>query len=431
MMNIINILMLVTDKFVAFTTDMLIARKIGEKLFGDFSATLSALYLIADLLTFGVGSIIQYYIPKFVKRQELSHITSLSESIHKFIRPVNLIFFIITILIAFSILVLTDTSKHIHLFEVSHPVFLLLWSCIALSAIAIYFRYFISIGYTKTAISPRFIGSIIYLISVVLICILFQFTNQSTDLYHFTHIILLNFVVNTLIIALIFFLLYIKISSKFPKQENLTVDWKNKIYGYIVQGLRKHLYYTPLLILEYFGNNEHEVGILGAVLSITTLSTAIPATMIILFTPNISAMLVASKKDLLRGIQKYLIIFLTTSTVIAGSVYYFAEDILLLYKSQFISALPILHLYTIEIVTFPVRAFFMRIIKNHKNGDVIGAKLTIMLLLIQVTFGIPLAKFFGINGISVCYIGSNILFSIIIIAYVVLIYRSHTEDYAI
>lgn len=67
----LNLFIIVADQLMLFIINMIVARHAGEELFGDFSVATSALLLIATVITFGIDSIIAYYVPKFYIRKNM------------------------------------------------------------------------------------------------------------------------------------------------------------------------------------------------------------------------------------------------------------------------------------------------------------------------------------------------------------------------
>lgn len=66
-----NLLIIIADQFMLFVINMLVARHAGEVLFGDFTVATNALFLIATIITFGIDSIIGYYVPKFYVKKNI------------------------------------------------------------------------------------------------------------------------------------------------------------------------------------------------------------------------------------------------------------------------------------------------------------------------------------------------------------------------
>lgn len=119
----LNLFIIIADQFMLFIINMLVARHVGEELFGDFTVATNALLLLATVLTFGIDSIIAYYIPKFYIRRRYKEIARLTRSVSVFLKPIYITLLIGGLFLCFAIIAIAYLIQDVDLFEISHPFF--------------------------------------------------------------------------------------------------------------------------------------------------------------------------------------------------------------------------------------------------------------------------------------------------------------------
>lgn len=423
----LNLVIIFADQLMLFIVNMLVARHVGEALFGDFSVVTSSLLLISTLITLGIDSIIAYYIPKLFVHKKYDEITTLVSSVRGFLKPIYKTVLVVGMLVGIVLISVSQIFAKINLFDVAHPLFLFLWGAVILSLYNIYIQYFRAINYMRTAVVMSFFQTLAYFILSLFIYFYIYPALFHHDKRYFVHIMLFGFIGSYLFIvfcsALIQARSYIHRYKSSKEAENF--DWKGKIYGYTVQNLNKYIFATiPLVVIEWLGHNEHSVGLFSATISIITLATIALAPIGILIGPEISAAFACNKEALKKVMQKNLIICFGVSVAVAIIMGFAAKHILVLYQSNFIDALPYTYACLINIVTYAISMPLSKMIQFSHEGSQIGAKLTINVLLFQLIASLIMVHWLGLLGAVICYIGINIVYNLTMIRMAIRIFRN-------
>lgn len=431
----LNLMIIIADELMLFGVNLMVARHVGEKLFGDYSVATHGLVLFATITTLGMDSVIAYYFPKLYSQGKYSHIALLANSFRQFIQPIYLFVFTISILLMVTLVGLASAFQNISFYEIHHPLFLFLWGTLAISLYKIYMQYLRSINYMRTAVLMSFLQTFIFFALTLLLY--HQVENWMPDLskLYIPHMMLLIFVSSYFIVTVASYF-YVKGSRFHDNTETKPVDvgfteyqWREKIYGYMIQNLNAYIFTTtPLLIMEWVGNNEKSVGMFSAVISIVSLAAIAITPIAILISPDISAALGESKQQLKAVMRKYLMICFSLGLVIALVFVALAKPILTLYQSQFIDALPFLYVSLLTIMTYALSMPVSKMVQFSKSGSTVGARLTLWLVCSQVVSSLVLIKFFDLYGAIFCYVGMNIAYCIIMFIMSYKIYREHDAD---
>ncbi|HHF7345796.1 TPA: hypothetical protein ACPSKB_002225 [Legionella feeleii] len=107
---------------------------------------------------------------------------------------------------------------------------------------------------------------------------------------------------------------------------------------------------------------------------------------------------------------------------------FFAKPILLLYKSNFINALPYTYICLINVMTYAVSMPLSKMIEYSHKGSVVGAKLTMSILLFQFISCLILITWLDLTGAMICYVGINIVYNAVMVIMALRIYRSEPFD---
>ncbi|MFC3909769.1 lipopolysaccharide biosynthesis protein [Legionella dresdenensis] len=422
----LNLFIIIADQFMLFVVNMLVARHAGEALFGDFSVATSALLLLATFITLGIDSIIAYYIPKYYIQEKYSDIVSLTQSIKDFLQPIYTTMFVSGLLCSIALIALARALSDITLFDLSHPLFLFLWGTVALSLYNIFIQYFRAVDYMRTAVVLSLLQTLCYfLLSLAIYFYIFpRFFHD--DPHYFPHVMLIGFILSYLIIVLVSLIInrrskiqiYKDIANQRPTQ------WREKIYGYTVQNLNRYVFATiPLMVIEWLGHNEHSVGLFSATSSIINLAFIAIAPIGILIGPDISAAFAQSREQLKAVMRKYLLICFAIALVIMAIMGFTARQVLLLYQSNFIDALPYTYACLINVVTYSISMPLSKMIQYSREGSSVGARLTMSMLLLQTIASIILVRWLGLLGAVICYVGINIVYNAIMIVIAIRIFR--------
>ncbi|KTD15988.1 Uncharacterised protein [Legionella lansingensis] len=425
-----NLLIIIADQLMLFFINMLVARNAGETLFGDFTVATNALFLIATVMTFGIDSILAYYVPKFYVKKQYDEIVALTVSVKDFLKPIYLTLLLSGILLSLAIIALSFALEDLRLFEISHPLALFLWGAIAISLYYIYLQFLRAVDYMRTAVLLSLMQTIFYfLLSLFAYFYLYAVLFHDDPVY-FPHIMLIAFILSYIILLLI--MLVIQQKTKLQVYLNLsatampgsTVDlWKEKIYGYTLQNLNKYIFTAiPLMVIELLGHGDHVVGLFSAVVSIISLAFIAISPIGILIGPDISAAFAQGREKLLQTMKKYLLICVGVACFIVLIIGIFAKQILLLYKSNFIDALPYTYICLINVLTFAMSMPLSKMIQYSQRGSEVGAKLAISLLLFQIVACLILIPWLNLVGAIICYVGINIVYNAVMVVLALRIY---------
>ncbi|STX52817.1 Polysaccharide biosynthesis protein [Legionella busanensis] len=424
----LNLIIIIADQLMLFIINMLVARHAGEALFGDYAVATSSLFLIATLITLGIDSIIAYYVPKYYVQSKYSTIVRLTEDVSHFLKPLYLWVMVLGCIGAVTLIALATALKNITLFDIGHPLYLFLWGTVALSLYTISMQYFRAINYMRTAILLSLLQTIFYFILSLIIYFYLYPALLHDNKHYFPHIMLIGFILSYLLILVIVSFLYKRsnIHSFKPELANTSIEWKEKMYGYTIQNLNRYVFTViPLIVIEWLSNEEGSVGLFAAVTSIIAIAAIAIAPIGILIGPDISASFAQSREALKKVIQKYLLICVGIALIVMLIIGLFAKQILLLYQSHFMNALPYTYACLINILTYSITMPLSKMIQYSHRGSEIGAKLTLSLLLFQFVACIIFISWLDLLGAIICYIGINIIY---IIAMVILGLKIYKND---
>lgn len=426
-----NLSIIIADQFMLFVVNVLVARHVGEELFGNFSVAINGLLLIATVVTLGVDTIVAYYFPKLFAKKKFSDMVQLARSIRHFLTPIHLTIFSLGLLLALSIFATSIAFKNLQVFELHHPLFLFFWGATAISLYNIFVQLFRSIGYMRTGILLSLLQTTLYFILAITVYHYYHLFMPKDYLFFFPHVMLLGFIGSYFLTVILCFYLFKRIAMPFQARfKSLALkspfEWQKKIYGYMIQNLNIYVFSTiPLLTIEWMGHNEKSVGLFAAVVSIISLAFIGISPLGILIAPEISAALASSKQVLLKTIRKSVGICLSTGLIITLIFALFGRQILLLYQAKFIDALPYLYICLINIVAYAINLPLSRIIQYSKYGDKWGAKLTMIFIIVQMFASIGLIKLYGIYGAIMCYVGVNLMYTFAMVIITRKIYNKH------
>ncbi|WED43087.1 lipopolysaccharide biosynthesis protein [Legionella cardiaca] len=427
-----NLLIIIADQLMLFVVNMLVARNAGEALFGDFTAATNALFLIATILTMGIDSIIGYYVPKFYVKKQYKEIVALTISVKEFLKPIYLSLFVAGLLLSLSIIVLSLALKNLRLFEITHPMPLFIWGAVAISIYSIYLQFFRAVDYMRTAVLLSLSQTVCYfLLSLFTYFLLYPLIFHDNPNY-FPHVMLIGFVLSYFLFVMIAVAVQRRTKMQVFLKEDSIPDqkayvWKEKIYGYTVQNLNRYVFASiPLLMIEWLGKTESAVGLFSAVTSIISLAFIAISPIGILIGPDISAAFTRGREVLLKTMKKYILMCLGMAFFIALIIGIFAKDILLLYQSNFIKALPYTYICLINIFTFAMSMPLFKMIQYSEEGSRIGAKLALYILLIQIIACAIFIPWLNLVGAIICYVGINIIYNAAMIVMAIKIYRRNS-----
>lgn len=426
-----NLFIIIADQLMLFVINVLVARHVGEKLFGDFSVATSSLLLIATIVTLGIDAIVAYYFPKLFVRRQFDQLAQLARSIRKFLEPIHLTIFSLGLLLALAIIALSMAFEKLQIFELNHPLFLFFWGASAISLYNIFVQLFRSVGYMRTGISLSLLQTVIYFVLAIIIYQNYRKIIPPQYIHFFPHAMLIGFLASYFITDTVCFWLFNRISRPFlDKIKSLPIDtpfeWRQKIYGYMVQNLNIYIFSTiPLLAIEWLGQNEKSVGLFAAVISIISLAFIGIRPLGILIAPEISAALAEPKQKLIQTMRSSLLLCFGIATIITIIFALFAKQILLLYQAKFIMALPYLYWCLITIITYSVSMPLSRMIQYSEYGDKLGAKLTIIFIIVQVITSAILISQFGLVGAIICYVGVNVCYTLAMTIITIYLFKHH------
>ncbi|ASQ47085.1 MATE family efflux transporter [Legionella clemsonensis] len=410
----INLLLIMANQCMLFLINLMVARNAGTSAFGDFTVAVNALFLIGTIATMGLDSIIAHYIPKYFVRRKHNDIHALTLSIKNFLRPIYLTIFSGGLLISLAIIALSYSLEHIQLYDISHLVTLFLWGAVVLSIYNIYIQLFRAVGYMRTAVILGLLQTLLYFLFTLFTYFYFHDILFHNNAKYFAHIMLISFILSYVLIGLAFILIHYKTQLKLnitvSKLHKTGIAWREKMYGYTIQSLDKYAFtVVPLLITEWLGRDEYIVGLFSAVASIIALGFTALSPIGILIKPEISAAFAHGKEFLFKTVRKYIGICLATAFIVVPILGVFTQRILLLFKSDFIEALPYVYVALINLFCYAISMPLSHMIQYSREGSKIGAKLTIYILLLQIIACMILIPWLGLLGAIICYIGISIV----------------------
>ncbi|MDP3268158.1 MAG: hypothetical protein Q8M40_03835 [Legionella sp.] len=425
---VFNLILLFLGQLMLFFINLMVAREAGESLFGDFSAATNFLILMGTLTTLGIDSIITYYVPKLYVKNKFDQINYLIGSIRAFIQPIYLVIAAFGLLVSLVLILASQIFINTSLAEITHPFFLFLWGTIVLALYYIVIQFFRVIGSMQTAILIGLLQIIIYFLLTLVLYTLYYIFNIQRYSHYFVHLMLLSFIASYLLIVILSYFLQkkapLRLYQSYLKGKQKE-EWKKKIFGYTVQNLNRFIFTTiPLLMLELLDTHESSVGLFSAVMSIITLGIVAVSPISFLISPKISGAMVRDKEHLLEILIKYLLIATSISLVVAGTLGLLMDDILILYKSKFINALPYAYASLVNIVLYAITMPIAILMVYSEKGSDIGAKLTISFIILQITACAILIYRFDLLGAIICYVGINVLYCLAVSFYAVRICRA-------
>lgn len=418
---VLNLFIIIVDQLMLFAVNVFVARHAGEILFGNFMVAINGLLFMAAFLTLGLDSIISYYIPKLYYKKKYNEIAGLLKSITVFIKPYYVTVFITGLLFSVAILISAGIFKALHAFETFHPLMLFLWGTVAISIYNILIQLFRTINYMRTSVILSFFQTVLYF-TFSFICYQYYPVLFGNDVSYFPHFMVLGYIASYLLIILISTGILCR-THFIRKTYNATVlhlKWKSKIYGYTIQNLNSYIFSTiPLIAMQCFYHHAHSVGLFGAIVSIISLAHVSIYPLGVLMGSEISIALAQNREALKKVMFKFLKISLVIAVITTSFFALCARQILLMYKSNFIDALPYLYICLIAIVTYAVSMPLYKMIQYSKYGNVLGSRLILFFLILQTISSTVLVILFGLNGAVITYVGMNIFYltTILIVAW--------------
>lgn len=419
-----NLSVIFADQLMLFLVNLLIARQAGEVLFGDFSVAAGTLLLLGSLITFGVDSIIGYYIPKYIVHNRQVEIPLLMDSLRRFLQPVYLSAIILGMLFSIGLIVASQLIFEWRLFNISHPVFLFFWGSVIISVYNVLLQYFRAVNHLRTTVLLALLQTIFYFTFCLFIYFLFYSENNPD---YFPHYMLIGFLLSYLAIVLLCMLIKRNIHFPMHSQNELSQanEWKRKIYGYTLQNLSRFIFSTiPLIIMEIVDSNEHAVGLFSAIILIINLAIAGIEAMGVLIGPEISAALAQNRGVLKRVMRRYISICFLLSFSIVIVFIFASRPILLLYKANFIDALPYTYFCLVNIILYALAMPLTRLIQYSQQGSQIGANITLSLLLFQMLSSFVFISLWGLTGAVFCYVSINLIYYFVVLVIAKRIYHS-------
>lgn len=413
-----NLFLLIADQFMLFLINLMVARHAGTSAFGDFTVAVNALFLIGTLMTMGLDSIVAHFIPKYYVKKKHIEIHALAISIRNFLQPIYLSFFVGSLLLSSAIIALGYSLEDIQQFNISHLITLFLWGAIVVSIYNIYIQLFRAVGFMRTAVILNMLQTILYFLFTVFTYLYFNDILFHNNSQYFAHIMLIIIILSYIVIGILFIIIHQKTKLKLHVGDGddikiKTTAWKNKIVGYTIQNLDRYAFtVTPLLLTEWLKKDTYIVGLFSAVITIISLGFAALSPINILIKPEISASFAQGRECLLNTTKKYIYICLAIACLIVTVIGIFAEQILYLFKSNFIEVLPYIYISLINLICYAVSMPLTLMIQYSSEGSKIGAQFTIYILLAQIAACIIFISWLGLMGTMICYVGINIIYLI-------------------
>lgn len=239
-----NLFIIIADQLMLFGINVLVARSAGASLFGDFTVATNALYLIATIMTFGIDSIIAYYVPKFYIKERYERIFALTISVKNFLTPIHITILLLGVTLSIAIIALSRALEHLHFFEINHPLMLFLWGAVAISLYHIYIQYLQAIDYMRMSVLLSLLQTVFYFILS-----LFTYFYLYSILFHhdrnyFPHIMLMAFILSYVLILLTVPLMYKKLNWRYYPQQIFT------IYNPCMSGKKKFMAIRYKILLD-------------------------------------------------------------------------------------------------------------------------------------------------------------------------------------
>lgn len=405
----LNLLIIIIDQILLFAINIMVARNTGEALYGNFSVATQGLLILGTLLTLGIDSIIDYYIPKLHHLKHYKKIVGLVESIKRFMMPIYTAVFITGLSIFF--IFVFDLSPKLNNEVLIHPFYIFTWGAVFIACYNILIHLLRSTNHMRLAVNMSLLQNVLYLMLVMILISLSNLYLSHEKYEYYPHVLLIAFVGSYGITDVVCYLFLGRLHSrKKIHSQNASIKWHGKIQGYTIQNLNAFVFSAiPLLVLEIISNNEHNVGLFAAAISIISVAHLAIYPLGILIAPEISSALSHSSRQLKKILSRYLKICVGMSLGVILTIGFFAKPILYLFKSDFIDALPYLYLGLIEIVCYGINLPLTKVIMFSANGNHLGAKLTMTLLGTQIVASVILIKQFDIVGAVTCFIGISLI----------------------
>ncbi|WP_367607398.1 hypothetical protein [Legionella sp. W05-934-2] len=406
-----NLLIIIIDQILLFAINIMVARNTGEVLYGNFSVATQGLLILGTLLTLGIDSIIDYYIPKLHHLKHYKKIVSLIASIKRFMIPIYISVFITGLSVFF--IFIFDISPKLNHEVLVHPFYIFIWGAVFIACYNILIHLLRSINQMRIAVNMSLLQNVLYLLLVGLFISLGNhYLVHPTIHVYYPHLLLIAFVGSYGITGFVCYALLggINHGKKKLPPEGVPIKWRGKIQGYTIQNLNGYVFAAiPLLVLEFISPSEHNTGLFAAVISIITVAHLAIYPLGILVAPDISSALSHSSRQLKKILSRYLKVCFAISLGVIVIVGIFAQPILYLFKSDFIDALPYLYVSLFEIVIYGISLPLTKMVMFSANGSHLGAKLTLCLLATQTVASFVLIKQFDIVGAVICFIGISLI----------------------
>lgn len=409
----VNMFIVIVEHIMNFFIKLVIAREVGEGLYGDYSVTIEGLLLISTFLTLGIDSTILYYVPKFFVNKKYAEIRGLLEEIKQFLKPLYLSISSIGLILAVSLTAAILALEDFTFYGQSHPIVMFLWGTVCISIYNIFSAYLRSINLIRFSILIDLLRTTIYFIIGVGIYFLLFKTHFVVKSSYFPHFMLTGFLGSYILCSLIAGMGIKVANDRNQNQMDVKIKhpWKKKLVGYTLQNILIFIFSAiPLFMIELVGQNEQDVGLFAAVIAIINIAYIGILPLGFLLEPKISSIFTAGKAAIKHTLIQYLSISVSIALVIVLVFFIFSYKILLLYKYQFIDALPYLHYCLTNILLLAIGLVLTKFILYSKDGSVYSAKLAMVLFPFQCLVSFVLIAFYGLLGAVLSYITIYIVY---------------------
>ncbi len=323
----------------SYTSSILVARVLGPRLFGDYSATISSLTLLTVTVLFGWDGGLSQFIPGYVKQRDYAGVRGYIALSIKRLRNINIFIFVAGIVAMVALYALTN--EHILDIRHTHPFYFYCWGVPLLVALSYISKYIRAAGYAHFYLIITSAGIPIVVLAAIAGFITFirKFTLAEALLIYFSASIIVS--------SIGVFYCYKKgelrlIRSQAPRFETKTWIGATRALFFLAMALG---YQTNILMIatSALDHDKKGAGLIAASISIVGVMWIIGGAVRALMAPKITVAVVEKNRKQIRDL-----VFRSTATL-AGScgivlltILFFGRGWLGHFGEEFRSGYPIL-----------------------------------------------------------------------------------------
>jgi O-antigen/teichoic acid export membrane protein len=303
---VVAILISIFSYAAGYWVQIILARMLGIKLYGDYAAAAGAITLISVFSMMGVGFGFSKFLPGFIASGDVAGAAGFIRYTGKKVSVINIALFALGVFT--FLLIYRLNATHVLSWDKIHPFYLFLWSIPVFTALAWGISFLKATGYGAVSLSMKGILRPVFTLLIFGGLMLFQKTFTLVEAFCIS--LIASFL--TFMVTLIFAHRYTPIRSFLKTAPRYETGWLKTILQLFIFG--NAIGYFPtflIIIMAIFAHNPHGPGMISACVTMTNILWVLSNAVTVIMAPKISATL--TKADM----EKTHSLFVTSIGVMA------------------------------------------------------------------------------------------------------------------